>query len=331
MNNSKYFTKSKCVDLSNFKQRKMNRRRSYDIKKKELLEETKNTLKNKLKKIEKNKFRNIPKNENINKRCNKDKNYNYYVNILKNIVDNHFDNTNIRKKTDNNLKISSLIPKSKKRYNKPKQKTIKESESFFLNNKRSKKRYSCNIEDKISKHSKNSNSKHTKSTKKKSSKKKYNSSHEIINVKKLNKLSNNNITKFNELENAKHILKDEEKSKIKPKKEKKEEIKKQEKEVEKKEEKEEIKNKENERDNKEKNVNIILKENNINTLKINKNKRGSNDKRKETTYINNVKTKSEYETLKTISIKEKKEKNKKYRRFPFCCLTINDNNSSDND
>ena len=43
--------------------------------------------------------------------------------------------------------------------------------------------------------------------------------------------------------------------------------------------------------------------------------------------INNVKTKNEYEIVKYSD----KEKKKKYKGFPFCCLTIKDDNSSDND
>ena len=328
MNN---FKKSICVDLENLPNRKMNRRYSYEIKKdkNKITEESDHShLKNKFKKIDKNKFKNIPKNEKLmnfstivhNNKDNeeiknsyKDKKYCY--NILNNIIlnDSRFANeTNIKKSSKgNNLKISSLIPFSKKRFHKPKQKTINEKENIVFNilkkdiKNHSKRRVSLNdkksVGSKISKHSK-----HSKSSKKKQELK-FNSSHQILKVKTKKKPSSHKVSEFNEMENIKHILKDEEKSKkIQQKEENKKKdeesnnINKKEKEREKNEE-----NKINEKNDKKKNI----------------------SKAKTMVDINNVKTKNEYEIVKYSD----KEKKKKYKGFPFCCLTIKDDNSSDND
>ena len=332
MNNYK---KSICVDLEHLPNRKMTRRYSYEIKKNKnkITEESDHSnLKNKFKKIDKNKFKNIPKNEKLmnlstivhnnkdNEEISKDKKYCY--NILNNIIlnDSRFANaTNIKKRSkENNLKISSLIPISKKRFHKSKQKTINEKENIAFNilkkdikkeiKKHSKRRVSLNdkksVGSKISKHSKHS--KHSKSSKK-NQEKKFNSSHQILKVKTKKRPSSHNLGEFNEMENIKHILKDEVKSKKIPQKE----------ENKKDEENNNINKKEERKENEE-------KENKINEKN---NKKENINKEKTMVDINNVKTKNEYEIIKYSN----KETKKKYKGFPFCCLTIKDDNSSDND
>ena len=330
MNNYK---KSICVDLEHLPNRKMTRRYSYEIKKNKnkITEESDHSnLKNKFKKIDKNKFKNIPKNEKLmnlstivhnnkdNEEISKDKKYCY--NILNNIIlnDSRFANaTNIKKRSkENNLKISSLIPISKKRFHKSKQKTINEKENIAFNilkkdikkeiKKHSKRRVSLNdkksVGSKISKHSK-----HSKSSKKKQEIK-FNSSHQILKVKTKKRPSSHNIAEFNELENIKHILKDEEKSKKVP-------------------QKEENKKKDEENNNINKKEKENLNEEKENKIKEKNDKKENLNKEKTMVEINNVKTKNEYEIVKYSD----KEKKKKYKGFPFCCLTIKDDNSSDND
>ena len=50
--------------------------------------------------------------------------------------------------------------------------------------------------------------------------------------------------------------------------------------------------------------------------------------------LNQIKTKNENEIVKNkndIVKNENKKKKKKYKGFPFCCFTINDDNSFDDD
>ena len=314
MNNSKNYNKSIYIDFQQVSKRNINRRHSYDIKNNKIKDGL-STLKNKLKKINKNLFKNIPKNENLinfssimhnnenkkNHKKNKDnKDNKHYLNLLNNIYSNdeHFDNTNIKQKLfENNLRLSSLIPVSKKRYSKSKLKTIEDKNNLLFNilkkeeKRHSQKRLSIN-DDIYSKNSKNTkNTKNTKSSKKIYTKK-YNSSKDL--------LKSNNLNKINEIENFKHILKDEVKNKKIHKKK-------------------ENENEEKSIDKKECNNNICDKKSNI------KEKRESVDKEKEIMEVGNVKTKNEYELLKS----KKKEKKIKYKRFPLCCIPIRDDNSSD--
>ena len=116
---------------------------------------------------------------------------NYCENLVRSIYlnNNRFEIANINKKgKENNLKMSSLIPISKKRVNKSKNKTIKEKDNLIYiilkkeKKKTSKRKRSINnIDD--SRCSKNTkNSKHSKASKKNI--KKYNSSQSILKVKK---------------------------------------------------------------------------------------------------------------------------------------------------
>ena len=282
-------------------------------KNKSKLKTDSNSIKNKLRQIDKNKFKNIPKNESLmnfstilfnNK--NNDENRNSYKdkNDCPKMVSSIFINNNrfnLKRKTkdNNNLKISSLIPISKKRTNKSKHKTIKEKEGVILNilkkdkKKVSKRKHSYNANDsKLSK-----NSKHTKITKK--NREKYNSSHALIKVRKI---SNNNLVDI--LRNG-----------IKEKKRK---------------DKDKEKNSDNDDNNKNNDIkkNVENKnENNVSEKKKNNQKKENTNKESPIIDINNAKTKNETEILKYTQ----KEKKKKYKKFPLCCLSINDDNSSDND
>ena len=314
MNHINKFNKSNYIDVQPSLIRKIDRRHSFDMNKnKNKLKTDSNSIKNKLRQIDKNKFKNIPKNESLmnfstilfnNK--NNDENRNSYKdkNDCPKMVSSIFINNNrfnLKRKTkdNNNLKISSLIPISKKRTNKSKHKTIKEKEGVILNilkkdkKKVSKRKHSYNANDsKLSK-----NSKHTKITKK--NREKYNSSHALIKVRKI---SNNNLVDI--LRNG-----------IKEKKRK-------------------DKDKEKNSDNDDNNENNDIKknvenknENNVSEKKKNNQKKENTNKESPIIDINNAKTKNETEILKYTQ----KEKKKKYKKFPLCCLSINDDNSSDND
>ena len=314
MNHINKFNKSNYIDVQPSLIRKIDRRHSFDMNKnKNKLKTDSNSIKNKLRQIDKNKFKNIPKNESLmnfstilfnNK--NNDENRNSYKdkNDCPKMVSSIFINNNrfnLKRKTkdNNNLKISSLIPISKKRTNKSKHKTIKEKEGVILNilkkdkKKVSKRKHSYNANDsKLSK-----NSKHTKITKK--NREKYNSSHALIKVRKI---SNNNLVDI--LRNG-----------IKEKKRK---------------DKDKEKNSDNDDNNKNNDIkkNVENKnENNVSEKKKNNQKKENTNKESPIIDINNAKTKNETEILKYTQ----KEKKKKYKKFPLCCLSINDDNSSDND
>ena len=314
MNHINKFNKSNYIDVQPSLIRKIDRRHSFDMNKnKNKLKTDSNSIKNKLRQIDKNKFKNIPKNESLmnfstilfnNK--NNDENRNSYKdkNDCPKMVSSIFINNNrfnLKRKTkdNNNLKISSLIPISKKRTNKSKHKKIKEKEGVILNilkkdkKKVSKRKHSYNANDsKLSK-----NSKHTKITKK--NREKYNSSHALIKVRKI---SNNNLVDI--LRNG-----------IKEKKRK---------------DKDEEKNSGNDDNNENNDIkkNVENKnENNVSEKKKNNQKKENTNKESPIIDINNAKTKNETEIVKYTQ----KEKKKKYKKFPLCCLSINDDNSSDND
>ena len=200
MNHLKEYNKCNDDDIKHNSRRNM-RRYSYEIKKGKLKVDT-ISVKNKFKKIDKNKFKNIPKNDKLmnfstilhNDKNNEDirtgiKEKNYCENLVRSIYlnNNRFEITNINKKgKESNLKISSLIPISKKRKNKSKNKTIKEKENLINiilkkeKKKASKRKRSVNDDSRCSKCSKHS--KYSKVSKKDA--KKYNSSQAILKVKK---------------------------------------------------------------------------------------------------------------------------------------------------
>lgn len=301
MNHLKEYNKCNDDDIKHNSRRNV-RRYSYEIKKGKLKVDT-ISVKKKLKKIDKNKFKNIPKNDKLmnfstilhNDKNNEDirtgiKEKNYCENLVRSIYlnNNRFEIANINKKgKENNLKMSSLIPISKKRVNKSKNKTIKEKDNLIYiilkkeKKKTSKRKRSINnIDD--SRCSKNTkNSKHSKASKKNI--KKYNSSQSILKVKK------------NYIKNFEDIAKKEKK------------------------------NKEEKIKNNIKNLEIKKEINEINA-DINHNNK-SIKKEKGIIDIDNVKTKNDCNIIKITN----KENRKKHKGFPLCCLTINDNNSSDNE
>ena len=138
----------KSVKLDSQKNSKKNIIRKYScelLKYKQKEDNGNNSFKNKLKKVDKNKFKNIPRNNNLDISSlfynNRSNNNNYRrtkflsLNVLNNLQfkDDHFYNkTNIKpeKYSDNNLKISSLIPISKKN-NKSKLRIIKDKEMYM--------------------------------------------------------------------------------------------------------------------------------------------------------------------------------------------------------
>jgi hypothetical protein len=290
-------------------------------------EASKNSFKSKLKKIDKELFNNIPKNDKLmnnttilHKRSHhsfKDKQY--YQNLLDEIYQNesHFDGTNIKKKiNEGNIKISSLIPKSKKMINKSKEKFLKEEENFKekedilkKNKKHSRRKGSFNADNKLNVH--------RNMIKRKS--KKYNSSHELIKVKK--KRGSHNLRKLSEIGKIKDIIK--EQQKIKKVIHKKDEDKDEE---DKKEDENEDKNKNNKYKKKGED---LIKNKNGNLKEENNNEKNKFD----TIDINNHNTKKDNEIKSTINDKnnnkcniikfsKNENKNKKKRKsFPFCCLT----------
>ena len=309
MNKIKDYNKSIYVDSQHIRNNKLTRRHSYDLKKSKIIEEDSNISHNKFKKLAKNKFRNIPKNQKLmnfstilNNNENKNNNLNIpninYLSIINDIYknDSHLEHaTNIKKKTNESNKASSLIPISKKRFSKSKQRTTNENNNLIINilkkevkrNSHSKKNLiiyddKCSKNTKISKHTKNS-----KNSKKKR-KKRFNSSQQLIQIKND---EGSNISK--QMENIRN-------NKVKNKK----------------------KNRNGENKKKEIDIEKIEDENKDEIIEK-KNKKG--DKEKQIICINNAKTKNENEVEKSLN----KEKKKKYRRFPFCCLTMKDENSSD--
>lgn len=298
--------KSICIEIQDFPKKPINRKYSYEARKiKKQEEKNTNSFKNKLKKVDQNKFKNIPKSSNcsfiiINNENNKDENNkekNQCLNLLNNIFlkEEHLNNTNIKQKlNESNLKISSLIPKSKKR--KTKTKTIKEKESlvshFLSKNKKVKRKKSFNFED--------NNSKSTK-------KGKYNSSKLLLNMNYTKKNSNILLTNMKKIDLIKKMLNNEMKTKN-LKKEEKNSIKK------------DINNKKN---SKKKDEKAEKTEKTVN------NKERTNTK-KEVANINNDKNRNVYE-IKNVSKTEKAQKKKKHKRFPFCCIPINEDSFSDNE
>ena len=312
MKNVKDYNKSICLDSEKTsKKDKVIRKNSCELlKNKKLKEENAiNIFKNKLKKVDKNKFKNIPKNNNLDFSSilyNNCSNNNYCrrkkflsLNVLNNLQfkDEHFyNNTNIKREkfSDNNLKISSLIPISRKN-NKSKRRTIKDKEIFLSSilkevNKNPRK---------VSFYDDNN----SKSTKKKGDRK-YNSSNELFKVMKKNRISSKFLTKFKEVENVKNLIKDE--KKIKNKKKNKEE--------------------ENCKEKKIDKMDIISDKNEKKISEKKSTKKLIINKDNENIDLNNA-TKNENEIEKNA----KKAKKKKHKGFPFCCLTINDDNSSDDE
>ena len=395
MKNIKDYNKSCCFNLQTCPTFNFNTVKKYDPYYNKIDEESnKNSFKSKLIQLDKEKFSNIPKNEKLmnnstilnknNFNYNKDKNY--YTNLLNNIYQNesHFEHTNVKKKlNDSNLRISSLIPISKKMFNQSKGKIIKEEDIIKADDYKKKKRHSKR------KGSFNEEEKLQISLRKKKTLK-FNSTHMLVKVKKK---SCSNIRKFSGIDKARDILREEKKVKtiIKKVKNDKEEDEKNNNDnyhnVHDKNDnnkKENNKNNIDENDNNKNNIDdndnisfenknedkkdnnniennkiygikteennnkIILnnkKEENINE-KINKNNNDFNNeinnnekknsiisnkkticKEKETFDINNIETKNKNDIIK---YKNKYKKAKKYRCFPFCCLTVNDDNS-DND
>ncbi len=320
-NKSVYFDNNNSPNL-------YKKRLSTDFNKEKIEEENGlNSFKYSLKKIDKNKFKNIPKNEklmnystillnnntNLN---NPHKRKSFYENVLNRNRVSFENSTNIKKKNDDtNIRVSSLIPISKKRFNKSKMKTIKEKENLVYNilkknYKRSGKlngSYGCFTDDiysKISSKKKNENF--------------YNSSHALLKIKKRTK----KLTGITGIESAKIIPKvkklskrqlivlndnnDIEKNNIKDKKINKT--------------KNNIKKNNNKRNENSKNGSI---DNN----KFGNNKNYNNNEERNVVNIDNVKTKNEYE-IENCTTKEKKRKS---LGFPFCCLTSKDDNSSENE
>jgi hypothetical protein len=197
-----------------------NKKKLFDPSNSKIDEEaSKNSFKSKLKKIDKEFFNSIPKNDKLmnnttilhKKSNNSNKDKQYYQNLLNEIYQNesHFDCTNIKKKmNESNIKVSSLIPISKKMINKSKEKFLKEEENLKekedilkKNKKHSRRKGSFNIDNK--------NNARRNSIKRKS--KKYNSTHELIKVKK--KIGSHNPRKSSEIGKIKDIIKDQEKTK----------------------------------------------------------------------------------------------------------------------
>jgi len=374
MLNIKDYNKSIFFDLHNSPNLKFQKKLSVEINKEKNEDGIGiNSFKNKLKKIDKNKFKNIPKNEklmnfstilnnnehNIRQFRRTNKEYTHYANLLNSVYQNefHFENsTNIKKKlNDSNLKVSSLIPISKKRFNKSKMKTIKEKDNLVSNilrknGKKNNRRKGSYNEDK--------NSKNSKLSRKRLLMKCY-SSHSLLKMKSVKRISNNKL----EIDNIKNFLKEEEKVKKIPKKE--------------------LNDKNNNNDeedkkhiNKNENNNNHIRDsklsekiNNINKLENNKNEghnnknethinKNENHNKNEKEHINNKIEKNENNNKKfekknscninnsnkgenQVDINNAKTRNeneivnytnkvkkKKHKGFPFCCLTIKGDNSS---
>ena len=299
------------------------------------------SIKIKPKNVEGNKFKKIPKNTRltnlslvlINKELmkqpsNKDKNY--YNNLFKTTDQNlekEVENEYIKKKLkEMNERVAEI--QSLNRRNIRKGRTLKEKSNDISTPKKSaktkRKRKTSFNKDNKDKTSKNSNSKKKK-------KKKFNSSHSIVNVKNKDKFKDK---KAKEINIIRRIINDEEKVKklylISEKKEEEEK-------------------KENEEQNKDSSAKMsnsnsikLIKENKENIINNDKkaidNKKEKNnkkEKKKEVTNINNnininyIETKNNYEVKPEENSENKK--NKKRKIFCFCCLTKDDNNSSDFD
>jgi hypothetical protein len=302
-----------------------------------LNEETgKNTFKNKLIQIDKDKFNCATKNENFTKRSNiqhkntihPNRNKNYYMNILDSIYQNepHLDRTNVKLKfNQNNTKISSLIPFPKKF---SKDKLVKDEDIIkedVKKRKHSKRKGSENEGNQFNR----------TNTKKKT--KKFNSSHQLIKMKKKSSCS---LRKYTEFDKIKDILK-EEKTKITKKAKENEEKSKDGSKKAKEDNKSENKKEGNiVGDNiDQENKNINEKENKMNDNNSYDNKEipikkkdynnKEHNKDKIIVDINHVETKSKNEIVKYTN-KDKEKGKKKRKGFPLCCFIIKDD-SSDND
>lgn len=295
-------------------------------------ENGKNIFKNKLKQIDKDIFSNATKNENIITRSSikhkntlhPNRNKNYYLKILDSIYknDSHLNQTNMKfKLNQNNTKISTSIPYPKKI---SKDKLVKDEDIIKENVKRNKK-HSKRKESEV-----DGNNFDRNGIKRKT--KKYNSSHQII---KLKKKINNNIAKYTEINKLKDNLK--EKTITKKIKENEEKGK-----NESGKDKDDNKS-ENKKQSKIEGINIEQENKNINENKMNDNNHYKNEeisikkmeyhnenhKDKVIVDINHVETKSKNEIVKYT--KKEKEKGKtKHRGFPLCCFIIKDD-SSDNE
>ena len=317
-NKSLYFDNNNSPNL-------YKKRLSTDFSKEKIEEDNGlNSFKYNLKKIDKNIFKNIPKNEklmnystillnnntNLN---NPDKRKIFYQNVLNQNRAKIENSTNIKKKNDDtNIRVSSLIPISKKRFNKSKMKTIKEKENLVYNIL--KKNYKRNGKFNVS-YGSFADDIYSKNSKKKNENF-YNSSHALLKVKKTTK----KLTGITGIQSAKIIPKVKSKKQLI------------------------VLNDNNDIENnniKDKNINktknSIKKNNNkrnedskigcIDNNKFGNNKNYNNNEERNAVNIDNVKTKNEYE-IENCTTKEKKRKS---LGFPFCCLTSKDDNSSENE
>ena len=314
-----------------------------------------------LKKIEKNKFKNIPKNENLmNFSTILDNNDNNkvvrkasqrktcYMNFLSNKII-FTDALNIKKKlNDNKQRVSSLIPISKNRNRISKMKTIKEKDNLICNifkkhgnlKKNNKLNVSFN-EDVNNKNHKNRKISFSSNALIKMKKKKSHYSNKLTDIKNnIRKISskikispNKEVKATYDSNKENNHIKSKKSHKIKEyyirdsktsenKRDKSSSMK-------------ERKFSEIKKDSGSKNDKFFtVKESKISNKKIknindNKNEKKNEDKNaiKNAIDINNVKTKTDEQI--NCAVKEKK---KKYLGFPFCCcLTSNNDNSSDNE
>ena len=317
------------------------------------------SFKSSLKKIEKDKFKNIPKNEKLMNFPVLDNNNNNYIfrkpnqrktsfaNSLSNKI-NFGDEGNIQKKVnENNNRVSSIIPVSRNRHNCSKMKTIKENDDLVHDmlkknghcRKKTNKLSVTYFDDKYSKKSK----KHKDNE--------YYSSNTLIKLKKKKNIYSNKLTEIDnhtrnistsipktpkkEIKEINHSNKASNKNiKEKRSSKKKDYNIRDSKTSENKKDKSNIKERkinEFKKDSNTKNDKCLdIRESKISNKKhknINDNKNEKNNELKNAIDINNVKTKTEYD-IENCTIKEKK---KKYYGFPFCCLTQNGDNSSDNE
>ena len=272
---------------------------------------------------------------------------------------NFGDEGNIQKKVnENNHRVSSIIPVSRNRNNCSKMKTIKENDDLVYDmlkknghcKKKSTKLNVTYFNDKFNKNSK----KHIDNG--------YYSSNTLIKMKKKKSLYSSKLTEIDnhnhtrnisssmpkspkkEIREINHSNKESNKNiKSKRSSKKKDYNIRESKTSEHKKDKNNIKERKENEFKKDSNTKsdkcLDIRESKISNKKhknINDNKNDKNDKNEKNEKnnelkngidINNVKTKTEYD-IENCTIKEKK---KKYYGFPFCCLTQNDDNSSDNE
>ena len=169
MRNIKDYNKSLCFNFQQSPRFNNEKKKLFDPYSSKIDEgSSKHTFKNKLKQLEKDKFSNIPKNENLmnystilhKKSHENNKDQNYYINLLNNIYqqEQHLDNTNIKKKLNENLKISSIIPVSRKMVDQTKEKIKEEKnkDDFLKKNNRKNSRRRTSFNDLTKFHRKNS-------------------------------------------------------------------------------------------------------------------------------------------------------------------------------